>query len=194
MTPTQPQGRQKHPSPCGTLQDVALGGLSKRGSKKPLQTWKVDSDCGHSPVYVYHQVYATGIGVNHPDLDPQGKNKHPGYWPTGHALEGCGGHNRYPPPGIIQFHDVFHGFQVERGTETATMELKLDQELTSVKQYPLLPSLPQPEKVLQHSRPGTHHKDIGRLRCGAKYVKSLCNLLSPPRGRQKTEWLPWPEI
>ena len=36
----------------------------------------------------------------------------------------------------LQMHDFLHGFRSRRGTGTAIMELKLDQELDSIGQYP----------------------------------------------------------
>ena len=37
----------------------------------------------------------------------------------------------------LQIHNVFYGFRTGRGIETAIMELKLTQELSSIDQYPL---------------------------------------------------------
>ena len=37
----------------------------------------------------------------------------------------------------LQLHDVLHSFRDGRGTGTAIMELKLDQELASIDQDPL---------------------------------------------------------
>ena len=37
----------------------------------------------------------------------------------------------------INFHFIFHGFHVGRVMETAILELKIDQELASINQYPL---------------------------------------------------------
>ena len=38
----------------------------------------------------------------------------------------------------INFHDVLCGFRAGRGTETAILELKLDQYLSSIDQDPIL--------------------------------------------------------
>ena len=39
---------------------------------------------------------------------------------------------------IISFHDIIHGFHVERGMGTAILELRLAQEMASVDQDPVL--------------------------------------------------------
>ena len=67
-------------------------------SPPPPPTWKVGAACGHSPIYVDPWGDSAGIGVDHPGLDPQGKHRHPGDQTYGDAMEGRGGHHRYPQP------------------------------------------------------------------------------------------------
>ena len=41
----------------------------------------------------------------------------------------------------VEFHDVLHEFQEERGTRKATLEIKLSQELDSMEQAPIFIAL-----------------------------------------------------
>ena len=94
MTPLPPKGRLPDPPSHISLQDVAPRGLSRRGNEPPTQNWKVDAARGHSTIYVEHQGYSTVIGVDHPGLDPKGKHRHPGDWPSGDAMEVLGSHHQ----------------------------------------------------------------------------------------------------
>ena len=82
--------------------------ISRRGSERPMldrektpppsQTWKVDAASVNGPIYVEHHGNSSGIGVDHPGVDPEVKYIHLGNWPSGDAMEGSRGHHQCPPP------------------------------------------------------------------------------------------------
>ena len=164
-----------------------------RGSKPhpPPQTWKVDAACGHRPVYVDHQGYATVIGVDHPGIDLQGKHRHLGDRPPGDALEGRGGHHRYPPP----CHHPVSRFTpwVPRRERNGDGDYGA-QTIPGALQHrprPPLPSITQSKEGIRHGRLRMPHQELGRIRRRTTDVQYLCNLLVPPGGCHKTERVTW---
>ena len=132
----------------------------------PSRTWKVDAACGNSPIYVDHQEYSTGIGVDHPGLNLQGKHRHPGDWDFGDYMEGCGGHRQYPPPGH-HLVPLCHP-RVSRGKRHGDFNHGY-QSLSSACQHlprPPIPSLLRPEEGLRQFISRPTHQDCGELRSG----------------------------
>ena len=172
MTPPPPQGNRTYLPPCGKIQGVSPQRISGIGSETPLQIWKVDSDRVHIKVYVEHQGDSTRIGVDHPGINPQGKYRDLMDRSHGDTLKVHGGHHQYPPLGqhpvsrcppqvpCRERHEGgHHGYQDNPGTFQRQPR-------------PPITSLPIPGEGLQPGRLRPPHQDLGRLRCGATYVRS----------------------
>ncbi len=71
---------------------------------------------------------------------------------------------------VIKLHDCLHGKLPRRGTGTAIMEVKLQQQLAWVDQEPLYQIYLDLRKAYDALDWGKMPRDLGRVRCWAKFA------------------------
>ena len=165
---------QPHPPLYGALQDMAPQFLSRRGSEnssKPGRLMQI--------VDIVQYMWSTGeisrelgwtILVLIPKLntDTRGIGLLETLWKVVEAIINTRLRSS------IQFHNVLHRFRAGRGKGTATMELKITQDITSVYQDPLFLAFLE----LRKSYDMVNHSCLIRTLEGYSAGRHMCELLA----------------